>query len=987
MDPITITPLTDQLNSFPHFMPNQVLTHTQLNELAFYLEQQDRFTRQRLIGIGIVCGLKPNLILGGNSITVEVDHGVGVTSCGFLIDIPEKLSFTKKKSYTTPADYEPFLIGPSDTPFTCIELKPDGSTESGVSNLTNNDVANKIVILFLDIEDKPNGKCLGENCDEKGNKWLFTLRVLLVEHTKATGLSDAQKILKKAYAPNVFNNLLNTDSDRDNFFNPEYQLPPVFVERLHNANSNADFDLRSIHSYAELEKAYFNVIESSSVRVAKALHRTYELFKPIFDAQLASTTTPFPSFDLNDGSNGLLQLIYSHQQKWTAQYLYDFVRDLVESYSELREELFALMGECSPDPTKFPRHLMIGELASNTLGQFNPNDYAPPTVYRNHFLYSPVMNGQSGHLKKSKMIISRLVTMIDMLNFSDLMEDDLNKVPIRITPDKNCCSMLSDQRIPFYYNKEGVYNLADLWNYKLTIQNRAYANRSYFIEGYIPGGLPADVQNALKNPLLSDVVKLSKLAVEGHVGKSLSDAVNELKRIRSQYNLSFDILALKLDSNFNEVYIADDNLIADLQTTYLTSRNELACCLIELRKYVEDNRQMIAVMFAWMIVILIYTTNSQATIDYADIYYIIGLLLDAYMAALDAAIDALPADIKQFDFANFASAFAVVDNFTRVFKYIINTWGDVEFFLVAKRGEEQPGNMWVLSDVVSIFLNYFEMYLDKIGDDCVLGKFYTIYTIFQKRVQTFCLFDRFNNVETGVHGMEHIAGTIQGGTFILVYEDEEEIQEFYGEIIDVNEAPVAMAYIVNAENESIVYGMTDNKGKYRVNVPKSATAVKFVKPGHVSQEVKMYKKSARKVNMASYADSAEGNAKTPQKNMSKLDVAYTNIHQAVNGVAALDEKYKGIADFIKIILAEKSEKAFVIADKKSFRVVADFYLPHLIHNVKTVVDPIDACNDFKEPQVLDYKAIGKMMKANAKMSAKSMENHVKAMYTHETNKK
>src|SRR5690349_21754225 len=121
-----ITPLSQPLNSFPHFMPNQVLTHTQLNELAVYLEQQDRFTRQRLIGIGIVCGLQAKLINTAPR-TVKVSKGMGITSCGFLIDVPAELSFTKKKAYTTPAKYDPFTLGNAipQIPINCIELKED----------------------------------------------------------------------------------------------------------------------------------------------------------------------------------------------------------------------------------------------------------------------------------------------------------------------------------------------------------------------------------------------------------------------------------------------------------------------------------------------------------------------------------------------------------------------------------------------------------------------------------------------------------------------------------------------------------------------------------------------------------------------------------------------------------------------------------------------------------------------------------------------
>lgn len=398
MEPV-ITPLQQPLTSFPHFMPNQVLTHTQLNELAVYLEQQDRFSRQRLIGIGIVCGLQARLEQAGNVNTVFISKGVGVTSCGFLIDVPATISFTKKKSYTTPDDYTPFLLGAADTPITCIELKEDASTESGISNLTNQDVDDKVVVLFLDIEDKPNGKCIGENCDEKGNKWIFKLRVLLVERAGASinSLHTINRTLKETYEPNVFNNTLSTDADRKNFFIPEFGLPTIYRERFGNVNGGnpaADFVLSDIESLIDFEKAYAIIIESSAIRVANALYKAYELFKPFFDVQLSISTNPFSGFEITNSGNTLAQKLADlvtqgnpGYKKGSCQYVFDFIGDLTDSYNELRQELFDLSGECSPDPTKFPRHLYLGVLDKNVIfGKFTPSFYEPPSVYRHHFL-------------------------------------------------------------------------------------------------------------------------------------------------------------------------------------------------------------------------------------------------------------------------------------------------------------------------------------------------------------------------------------------------------------------------------------------------------------------------------------------------------------------------------------------------------------------------------------------------------------------------
>ena len=45
-------------NAYIIFEPDQVLTNDHLNELFDYLDVQERLTRNKLIGIGIVCGLE-----------------------------------------------------------------------------------------------------------------------------------------------------------------------------------------------------------------------------------------------------------------------------------------------------------------------------------------------------------------------------------------------------------------------------------------------------------------------------------------------------------------------------------------------------------------------------------------------------------------------------------------------------------------------------------------------------------------------------------------------------------------------------------------------------------------------------------------------------------------------------------------------------------------------------------------------------------------
>src|ERR1700733_3081804 len=68
-------------NEYIVFEADQVLTNDHLNETFSYLDQQNRWTRNKLIGIGIVCGF--NIV--HRTGVIEITKGCGVTSQGYLI--------------------------------------------------------------------------------------------------------------------------------------------------------------------------------------------------------------------------------------------------------------------------------------------------------------------------------------------------------------------------------------------------------------------------------------------------------------------------------------------------------------------------------------------------------------------------------------------------------------------------------------------------------------------------------------------------------------------------------------------------------------------------------------------------------------------------------------------------------------------------------------------------------------------------------------
>ncbi|MEM8909378.1 MAG: hypothetical protein AAGD05_16140, partial [Bacteroidota bacterium] len=94
--------ISSLVQEYPQFVANQVLTQDQLNQLRTFLDSQNRATRVQLIGTGIVCGLQARVEVNGNMAKVIVSAGYGVSTEGWLLCLPEALTFTEIHNYTDP---------------------------------------------------------------------------------------------------------------------------------------------------------------------------------------------------------------------------------------------------------------------------------------------------------------------------------------------------------------------------------------------------------------------------------------------------------------------------------------------------------------------------------------------------------------------------------------------------------------------------------------------------------------------------------------------------------------------------------------------------------------------------------------------------------------------------------------------------------------------------------------------------------------------
>lgn len=175
------------LDHFPVFEANQVLMSSHLNDAFDYLDQQERQTRSRLIGIGIVCGLE--IRLAGNAIALG--KGCGVTSEGYLIVEPEDVSLVAYRPYTLPTDldYPPFKN--DGTPFAMWELFEDGIPNTTPLATPAGFLDDKAVLLFLELKKEALRNCSPNNCDDKGSQVTATVRRLLIARTDVDAIIAA----------------------------------------------------------------------------------------------------------------------------------------------------------------------------------------------------------------------------------------------------------------------------------------------------------------------------------------------------------------------------------------------------------------------------------------------------------------------------------------------------------------------------------------------------------------------------------------------------------------------------------------------------------------------------------------------------------------------------------------------------------------------------------------------------------------------------
>lgn len=294
---------------------------------------------------------------------------------------------------------------------------------------------------------------------------------------------------------------------------------------------------------------------------------------------------------------------------------------------------------------------------------------------------------------------------------------------IKITPSYYGKSFLSQKAIPYYYTN--ILDINKKWNPELTGKGKNDTILSYHSQ-LLNYSNKVEVQK----PLLFDIEPYNFFRVEGHIGQNYKKALRELNLIRDSYNLPFKITALNAVDfiNKNIDIMKFDGRWDDLETDYDLARKrvynitEFVINWMDQRKNILEQKNLM---------------TKQNIANFKNI--------------LTQLKNLLTNDLKEF-LPNYKAFYDIFKQLNLVF--LFHRWC-IQLF--------NPDLTSLAEDLIDRMDDINELFLE--------DPFTVIYEEANLRWQKLYKEMFFSTFIKKHPGLEHKAGVIKGGTFVVVYVD------------------------------------------------------------------------------------------------------------------------------------------------------------------------------------------------------------------------
>ncbi|WP_435261406.1 hypothetical protein [Tenacibaculum sp. nBUS_03] len=522
--------LKDITTEYSKFNANQVLTEKQLNTFIDYFEDQNRLSRLGLSGVGLVCGFKVTLQynIDKSAVTsIEIAQGTAVTTDGDLVQFFDLIAKkAKSKTFSFFKKFEddkgqyPHFLNSQDKQFNLWELHGE-KDESYVDLESFKDIQKMAVLLYLEQYSKEDVLCNKLSCDNQGIEQINNLRVLLVDCQDLEAIASRDAIFLKHDWYKIIN-----------------ELPIVEAKRV-------VLDEKNTETFSDLKAQFNAVVKDESVSTDLILG---------YDVLLSKFQKP----SISDKIKSLFSFS-PLAVPLDFQYRYDVLKDLIDTYNEIKELLLHINVNCCPSIGAFPKHIMLGKLNKTTV--------YPELQHR--FYKSTIVGNENENLQKVALLINRAIAIANSYIGKDKSEE------IIITPSQ-AHSFLSEKAVPFYYNVSSDF--LKKWNFNKTKNYRENQNLSYH-KSKLSSAL------AIQKPLSYNIDKNDFYRIEGHQGKMYREALEKILKLKKDNGLSFDVKTLSINATEQNININKYECeFEDLKMLLSAWRTEQNCILSEVSK-------------------------------------------------------------------------------------------------------------------------------------------------------------------------------------------------------------------------------------------------------------------------------------------------------------------------------------------------------------------------------------------------------------------
>lgn len=400
------------------------------------------------------------------------------------------------------------------------------------------------------------------------------------------------------------------------------------------------------------------------------------------------------------------------------QYYYDFMKDVAETFNEFLDLIFEDNSWCSPAVSAFPKHLLLG-----TLGAANDDD-------RCGLYPSPLTAHSREQREHARFLVRKLNMIIDAFNPPVTSSTDL-----RITPGKSELSRPEDRPIPYYYQIDRTHPLHQFWNYSLYKRNKGAWNYSYHAALY-------NARGGAANPFGNSISGFDFFRIEGHLGQNISRVHNFLESEMRRLNLPFNTRSVMLSENRGKLVIKPGFVFNDLHKLHNLMRHDLANQLDEVKNYSGGLKTLVKTNL----------NNQDLDLDPEDrtLFNVIADGMDSEVkSAVEQASTKLNGTYQQYMQLNTSN----------------NTWRTPIGNAMQKSGDFKSK----LSKAARTDFNTpFDSFISNRNFDLLDRLDELIQADTEKREKRLLFPNYFNDHP----GMEHCAGVLRGGTFVVLYNED-----------------------------------------------------------------------------------------------------------------------------------------------------------------------------------------------------------------------